>query len=103
MIALHPAALVRYEQTLARLQQLIGTMVGTGDTEAVDAMHELIESVTVSRNGDRTEVVIAGRLNSLLGISTFGPQSSCRKMVAGECYRHLPFLKSLRFELRTVA
>lgn len=103
VIALHPAALVRYEQTLERLQQSIGATVSAGNTEAADAMHDLIESVTVARNGDKIEVVIAGRLNSLLGIPTFGPQSSCRKMVAGESYRHSPFLKSLRFELRAVA
>lgn len=106
VIALHPAAMARYEQTVARLRTAIGGAVANGDAEATDAMRELIESVTVTRTQDeRTEIVIAGRLNALLGIPAFpeGIRSSCRKVVAGAGYRQQTQLNILRFELRAAA
>ncbi len=87
VIALHPAALARYEQSVARLQAAIGGAVSGGDAEATEAMRELIETVTVHRTAaGAAEVVITGRLNSLIGLPAFpsGTHSLCRKVVAGE-------------------
>ena len=69
VIALHPAALRRYEEQLERLQECLGDCVRTGDSEAAYALRDLVETVTVSRDASRPGAVvveIAGRLNSLL-------------------------------------
>ena len=105
VIALHPAALKHYEATIARLQNAIGDATAAGAIAAADAIRELIETVTVARSADgETQIIIAGRLNALLGSAAFPNGAAlCPKAVAGARYRLLPQLKSLRFELRAVA
>jgi hypothetical protein len=72
VIALHPAALKRYEQQLANLHESIGKAVEAGDRKLADAIGDLVETVTVRRKSDRgVEVEIAGRLNALLGDQAF--------------------------------
>ncbi len=74
VIALHPAALKRYERQISNLQGAITKGIAAGDTEAAAAMRELVETVTVSRDPSRpggVEVIIKGRLNALLGDRAF--------------------------------
>jgi site-specific DNA recombinase len=55
---------------LARLQDASAKGISAGDSEAAEAMRDLIETVTVSRDTSRSggvEVEIAGRLTALLG------------------------------------
>jgi hypothetical protein len=58
-----------------------------GDTEATQAIRELVDTVTVQRDPSKRgglEVVIAGRLNALLGDEAFpnGVKGSWGKLVA---------------------
>jgi hypothetical protein len=64
-VALHPAALKRYEQQLANLQQCIGRAVDAGDQKLVAAIRDLVDTVTVRRRpaGGGVQVEIIGRLN----------------------------------------
>ncbi|WP_316194263.1 hypothetical protein [Bradyrhizobium sp. SZCCHNRI3052] len=48
-IALHPVILRRYEEQLVRLENALGKGVSAGDTEAAEAIRDLVETVTVSR------------------------------------------------------
>jgi hypothetical protein len=69
-VALHPAILKRYEEQLLRLENALGRGVSAGDTEAAEAIRDLVETVTVFRDPVRqggVAVEIAGRLNALLG------------------------------------
>jgi site-specific DNA recombinase len=85
-IALHPGALVRYEQQVGRLQEAIGSGIKAGENEAAAIIRELIETVTVRRRTDGIEVEIKGRLNALLGEGAFpnGVRAVCGKLVAEE-------------------
>jgi hypothetical protein len=69
LIALHPAALARYEAMVGQLQQSIAAGIAIGNAEYAEAIRELVETVTV-RPGPgpgRIEIQIVGRLDSLLG------------------------------------
>ena len=69
-VALHPAVLARYEQQLLTLQESLASCVASGDTEAAQAMRDLIQTVKVFRddaNPGGVIVEITGRLNDLLG------------------------------------
>ncbi|MGJ5150570.1 hypothetical protein [Bradyrhizobium sp. HKCCYLR1023] len=69
-IALHPVILRRYEEQLVRLENALGKGVSAGDEEAAEAIRDLVETVTVSRDDTRPGgvcVEIAGSLNSLIG------------------------------------
>lgn len=71
---LHPAVLARYEEQLERLQQAIDDGLRAGDSEAAEALRDLVERVTVFRDSSRpggVEVEISGRLNALLGEEAF--------------------------------
>ena len=72
-VALHPAALKRYEQQLANLHRCIGRAVDAGDQKLVAAIRELVDTVTVRRHptSRRVQVEIIGRLNALLGDQAF--------------------------------
>lgn len=50
VIALHPAALLRYEEQLGRLQECLGDCVRTGESDAAYAPRDIVETVTVSRD-----------------------------------------------------
>jgi site-specific DNA recombinase len=87
VIALHPGALSRYESLLARLQDAISKGIAAGNGAYVDAIRDLVETVTVRRDDSRKgaiEVSIAGRLNALLGEKAFpnGLRAVCGSMVA---------------------
>jgi site-specific DNA recombinase len=74
VITLHPAALKRYERQISDLQGSIANGIAAGDTEAAAAMRELVQTVTVDRDPSKpggVEVLIAGRLNALLGEGAF--------------------------------
>jgi site-specific DNA recombinase len=75
-VTLHPGALARYEEQVGRLQEAISSGIKAGQTEAAAIIRELIESVTVRRQGDGIEVEIKGRLNALLGEKAF-PNGVC--------------------------
>jgi len=87
VVALHPGALARYESLLGRLQQAVSKGIAAGKSDYVDAIRDLVETVTVRRDGLRkggVEVVIAGRLNALLGEKAFpnGLRAVCGSVVA---------------------
>jgi site-specific DNA recombinase len=70
VVSLHPALLARYEQQLVHLQGALSRGVSTGDSEAAEAVRDLVETVTVFRDQSRpggVAVEIVGRLNALLG------------------------------------
>jgi hypothetical protein len=70
VISLHPAVLARYEQQLVHLQDALSKGVYAGDSEAAEAIRDLVETVTVFRNPSHpggVTVEIVGRLNALLG------------------------------------
>jgi site-specific DNA recombinase len=70
VISLHPAVLARYEQQLTHLQDALSKGVNAGDSEAAEAIRDLVETVTVFRNPSHPggiTVEIVGRLNALLG------------------------------------
>jgi site-specific DNA recombinase len=88
-VSLHPAVLARYEQQLGQLQQALAKGTRGGDSEAAEAMRELVETVTVFRDPSRVGgvvVEIAGRLNALLGEKAYpnGVRGVWGKMVAEE-------------------
>jgi site-specific DNA recombinase len=69
-VALHPAILKRYEQQLLHLESALGKGVSARDTEATEAIRDLVESVTVFKDPARpggVAVEITGRLNALIG------------------------------------
>jgi site-specific DNA recombinase len=73
VVALHPAALARYEEMIGRLQMSIAEGTVAGNAEYPEVMRDLVESVTV-RPGDepgRVKVEIKGRLNALLREEAF--------------------------------
>ena len=74
VVSLHPGALKRYEQQIAHLNIAITSGMQHGDTDAAQAVRELVDTVTVHRDPSKqggVEVVIAGRLNALLGDEAF--------------------------------
>ncbi|MCL8486234.1 recombinase family protein [Bradyrhizobium denitrificans] len=88
-IALHPVILRRYEEQLMRLESALGKSVSAGDDEAAEAIRDLVETVTVSRDDTRSGgvcVEIAGRLNSLIGGEAYPSRVKgvWGKVVAGE-------------------
>ncbi|PPD09915.1 MAG: recombinase family protein, partial [Methylocystis sp.] len=69
-VALHPAMLARYEDQLTRLQAALAGGIRDGDTECAEAIRDLVETVTVFRDGSRAggvQVEVSGRLTALLG------------------------------------
>lgn len=78
MIALHPTTLTRYEAQLADLQKGLAAARDHGNEDIMRrlgcALRDLIETVTVRRDPTRKggiELIINGRLNSLLGEKAF--------------------------------
>ena len=89
VISLHPAVLARYEQQLVHLQDALSKGVNAGDSEAAEAVRDLVETVTVFRNPSHpggVTVEIVGRLNALLGEQAYPKniRGVWGKMVAGE-------------------
>ncbi len=89
VISLHPAMLARYEQQLAQLQDALAQGIRAGDSEAANAMRDLVETVTVFRDLSKpggVVVEIAGRLTALLGEQAYphGVKGVWGKMVAEE-------------------
>ncbi len=74
VVTLHPTVLARYEQQLVELRDALSKGIRAGDSEAAEAIRELIETVTVFRDHSRlggVTVEITGRLNALLGEQAF--------------------------------
>jgi site-specific DNA recombinase len=89
VISLHPALLARYEQQLVNLQDALSRGLSAGESEAAEAVRDLVETVTVFRDQSRlggVAVEIVGRLNALLGERAYpnGVRGVWGKMVAGE-------------------
>jgi len=87
VVTLHPAVLARCEQQLANLQDCL--CVASGDPQAAQAIRDLIQTVTVSRDGSKVggvAVEITGQLNALLGDESYpdGRKGVWRLMVAEE-------------------
>ena len=62
--------LARYEEQLTRLQDALAGGIKNGDTECSEAIRDLVETVTVFRDGARAggvQVEIFGRLTASLG------------------------------------
>jgi site-specific DNA recombinase len=84
-VALHPRLLTHYERHLTDLQAMLAAGAAAGDPKGMAAIRELVESVTVERDDSRpsgVKVLIAGRLNAVLGEQAF-PGGVCSKAVAG--------------------
>jgi site-specific DNA recombinase len=47
VVVLHPTALARCEQQLVELREAMSTGIRAGDSEAAEAIRELIDTVTV--------------------------------------------------------
>jgi site-specific DNA recombinase len=89
VVALRPAILARYEQQLADLQDCLASSVASGDPQAAKAIRDLVQTVTVSRDGSKVggvAVEITGQLNALLGDQAFpnGHKGVWGSMVAVE-------------------
>ena len=70
IVTLHPAILAGYERQLATLQDALSKGTNAGDSEAAEAIRDLVETVTVFRDPARlgsVMVELAGRLTALLG------------------------------------
>jgi site-specific DNA recombinase len=88
-ISLHPAVLDRYRQQLADLQDALSKGVNAGNSEAAEAIRNLVEIVTIFRDPSRRGgviVEITGRLSELLGEQAYPNKirGVWGKMVAGE-------------------
>jgi site-specific DNA recombinase len=69
VILLHRAVLAGYEQQLIHQQDALSNSVSAGDSEAAEAIRDLVETVTVLRNPSYpggVTVEIVGRLNAQL-------------------------------------
>ena len=102
LITLHPAVLARYEQQLANLQDALAQGIRAGDSEGADAIRELVDTITVSRDASRpggVAVEIAGRLNALLGEQAYPNKvrGMWGKMVAEVRYHALPTIADAVF------
>ncbi|CAN2534725.1 hypothetical+protein [Methylocapsa aurea] len=63
--------LARYEEQLTRLSAALADGISDGDTECSEAIRDLVETVTVFRDGAPprgVQVEISGRLTALLGV-----------------------------------
>jgi site-specific DNA recombinase len=70
IISLHPAVMARYGQQLVQLRDALSKGINAGDSDAAEAIRDLVETVTVFRDPSPpggVTVEIAGRLNALLG------------------------------------
>jgi hypothetical protein len=69
ILTLHQAIAARYERQLASLQDALSIGQSAGDSDAAEAIRDLVDTVTVfgdSARPDGVAVEIAGRLNALL-------------------------------------
>ncbi len=72
VVTLHPTVLARYEQQLVELRDALSKGIRAGDSEAPEAIRELIETVTVFRDHSRlggVTVEITGRLRTAATLS----------------------------------
>jgi site-specific DNA recombinase len=88
-ISFHPAVLARYERQLIQLQDALSKGINAGDSDAAEAIRDLVETVTVFRDPSRpggVTIEITGRLNALLGEQAYPNKvrGVWGKMVAGE-------------------
>jgi site-specific DNA recombinase len=96
-VALHPQAIARFKAHVARLRDAIAEDMAGGQTDAAEAIRELVERVTVRRDTtqpDGLSIEITGRLEVMLG-ATRPPVWG--KAVAGVRYNPSPH--PIRFRL----
>lgn len=100
VITLHPAVLARFAAQVAGLEAALAGPIRCGDQEAVTAIRDLVQSVTVWRGDTRggVKIEIAGWLDQLLGRDT-GPRRAWGPMVAGGRLRQSPHPAALIFRL----
>lgn len=70
VILLHPTALARYEEQFSRLQEALARGIRSGDSDAAEAIRDLVETVAVHPDPARPgglAIEISGRLTALLG------------------------------------
>src|SRR5580658_630418 len=89
VVSLHPHVLKRYEEQVANLQTAIANGLAAGDSDAADALRDLIDTITVFRGADgpgKVEIEISGKLTALLGENAYphGVRGVWGLMVAGE-------------------
>jgi site-specific DNA recombinase len=107
-VALHPAILKRYEQQLLHLESALGKGVSAGDTEATEAIRDLVETVTVFKDPARpggVAVEITGRLNALIGEEAYPNRVKgvWGKVVAGVRYTAKRTISKALFSYRRAA
>lgn len=112
IVALHPAALARYEQQLARLDQALGKALDHGVQEAAEAIRDLVEKVTLTRAQNESgkhggiAIEIEGRLNALLGEKAYPNGLRVRSggmMVAEERFNQSPRRFAIPWRMRLSA
>jgi hypothetical protein len=87
---------------LVQLQDALSKGLNAGDSEAAEAIRDLVETVTVFRNPSHpggVTVEIVGRLNALLGELAYphNVRGVWGKMVARDRYRQTPPGKTREF------
>ena len=101
-------SLARYDQQLVHLRGALSKGIIAGDSEATEAIRDLVETVTVFRDPTRpggVTVEIAGRLTALLHEPIFpnNVRGVWGKVVARGRYRLSPHDANLRYFLRSSA
>ena len=92
VISLHPAILSRYEGQLQRLSATLGRTMDAGDSEAAEALRDLVEFVTITRTDEgQIAIDITGRLSALVGEETF--PNKARRVWGGMMVRSLSELR----------
>ena len=75
-VALHPAAMKRYEEKLSTLLAELQKGLDSGQGDGASAMRELLEEVVVGRSEEgNLRIRITGKLNALVGAPGFGTAS----------------------------
>ncbi len=93
---------------MEQLEKALGRGVNAGDTEAAEAIRDLVDTVTVFRDPVRqggVAVEIAGRLNALLGQEAYPNRVKgvWGKVVAGVRYIAKPTVSEALFSYRRAA
>jgi site-specific DNA recombinase len=101
VVALHPAALDRYERMVGRLHGALASPLR--DDDATAALRDLVETVTVHRTPGGLQVEISGRLNALLGPQAFPNGRRSSRRISGSGDTIPPIRPPLRFQLRAAA
>jgi site-specific DNA recombinase len=72
IVGLHPQALRRYENCVARLEEVFRGRITRENEEAATTIRNLIERITVCRKGERLKIQLQGRLALLMDAPRLG-------------------------------